>query len=284
MDAYVVAFRIPNLFRRLFGEGAMTASFVPVLAEDLHRDRRSAWKLVTAAAVTLAAILSAITLLAELICGLLWLAWGDEPGMRLVLGLTAAMLPYTVLICLAALATATLQTLGEFRLPAAIPSVLNICWLIGAWFIAPRVTASAEGQAFIMSGCVLVGGLLQFVVQLPRLRQLGFRFEFDFVASRTALVRIVKTMTPTTLGLAITQINTLADSLIARVRGHARRAHDDRLARRRAISLEARGGRRRLVWRTHLSVSAWTVGHRSGDRDFSAARPACRGGRARSAG
>ena len=216
MDAYVVAFRIPNLFRRLFGEGAMTASYLPVFTADLERDRRSAWRLASAAAVLLAATLVLLTLAAEGICGLLWLIYGDSPGMRLSLGLTATMLPYTVFICLAALAAATLQSLGEFRLPALVPSVLNICWLVGAWFIAPRITADRQGQAYIMAGCVLVGGVLQLLVQLPALRRLGFRFDFDYRESRRSLGRILRTMAPTTLGLAVTQINTLSDSLIAR--------------------------------------------------------------------
>ncbi len=215
MDAYVVAFRIPNLFRGLLGEGAMTASYVPVLAEGLERDPRGAWKLVSSAAVCLSLALLALTLLAEFVCAMLWRLWGDEPSMRLLLGLTAAMLPYAVLICLAALATATLQTLGEFRLPATVPSILNLCWILGAWFIAPRITADRQQQAFVMAGCVLVGGVLQLLVQLPRLRRLGFRFQVDFAASRAALGRIARAMAPMTLGLAVTQINTLSDSLIA---------------------------------------------------------------------
>lgn len=216
MDAYVVAFRIPNLFRRLFGEGAMTASFLPELAASLERDRREAWRLVSAAAVLLAAALVAIVLAAEGICGLVWLVAGDSPGMRLSLGLTAAMLPYTIFICLAALVAATLQSLGEFRLPALVPSVLNICWLVGAWFIAPRITADHQGQAYVMAGCVLVGGVLQLLVQLPALTRVGFRFRFDFATSRQSLGRIARAMAPTTLGLAVTQINTLSDSLLAR--------------------------------------------------------------------
>ncbi len=192
MDAYVVAFRIPNLFRRLFGEGAMTASYLPVFTEDLERDRRSASRLASAAAVFLAAALVLLTLAAEGICGLLWLIYGDSAGMRLSLGLTATMLPYTVFICLAALAAATLQSLGEFRLPALVPSVLNICWLVGAWFIAPRITADRQGQAYIMAGCVLVGGVLQLLVQLPALRRLGFRFDFDYRESRRSLGRILR--------------------------------------------------------------------------------------------
>jgi putative peptidoglycan lipid II flippase len=216
MDAYVVAFRIPNLFRRLFGEGAMTASYLPEFAAELERDRQAAWRLASAAGILLAVVLVLLTLAAEGVCGLLWLIYGDSPAMRLSLGLTATMLPYTVFICLAALAAATLQSLGEFRLPALVPSVLNICWLIGAWFIARRITTDRQGQAYVMAGCVLVGGVLQLLVQLPALKRLGFRFDFTFAESRRSLGRIVRAMAPTTLGLAVTQINTLSDSLIAR--------------------------------------------------------------------
>jgi putative peptidoglycan lipid II flippase len=216
MDAYVVAFRIPNLFRRLFGEGAMTASYLPEFAAELERDRRAAWRLASAAGVLLAVALVLLTLAAEGVCGLLWLIYGDSPAMNLSLGLTATMLPYTVFICLAALATATLQSLGEFRLPALVPSVLNICWLVGAWFIAPRITSDRQGQAYVMAGCVLVGGVLQLLVQFPALKRLGFRLEFNYAESRRSLGKIVRAMAPTTLGLAVTQINTLSDSLIAR--------------------------------------------------------------------
>ena len=137
----------------------MTASFLPEFAASLERDRREAWRLVSAAGVLLAAALVTLVLAAEGICGLIWLVAGDSPGMRLSLGLTAAMLPYTVFICPAALVAATLQSLGEFRLPALVPSVLNICWLVGAWFIAPRITTDPAGQAYVMAGCVLAARL-----------------------------------------------------------------------------------------------------------------------------
>ena len=215
MDAYVIAFRIPNLFRRLFGEGAMTASFLPQFTADSQRDRQSAWQLATAAGLLLAVALMLLTLLAEGICGLLWVVGGETAGLRLTLGLTAVMLPYTVFICLAALAAATLQALGEFRLPALVPSVLSIVWIVGAWCIAPRITADRRQQAYIMAGCVLLGGVLQLLVQLPSLRRRGFRFCFDPAASRGSLGRILRAMAPTALGLAVTQINTLSDSLIA---------------------------------------------------------------------
>jgi putative peptidoglycan lipid II flippase len=216
MDAYVVAFRIPKLFRRLFGEGAMTASYLPVLAEDLEQDRRRAWKLVSLATTALLVTLALLVVLAEGVCWGLRLAYGDLPGMRLVLGLTAVMLPYTIFICLAAMASATLQTLQEFRVPAMIPSVMNVCWLATAWFIAPRISSDTAAQAYVMAWCVLIGGVLQWVVQWPALRRLGFRFELDFAVSRHALARVARGMIPTTLGLAVLQVNTLMDSLLAR--------------------------------------------------------------------
>ncbi len=216
MDAYVIAFRIPNLFRRLFGEGAMTASFMPVLAANLERDRRAAWKLVSVAMTTLAAALALLVLVAEGVCGLMLVVCGEQPGMRLLLGLTAAMLPYTVFICLAAMVSATLQALGEFSLPAIAPAILNLSWLIGAWFIAPRISSDPQTQAYVMAGCVVVSGVVQWLVQVPALRRQGFRFDLDFAASRQAMGQVMRAMVPTTLGLAVLQINTLTDSVLAR--------------------------------------------------------------------
>ena len=111
--------------------------------------------------------------------------------MRLSLGLTAAMLPYTVFICLAALAAATLQSLGEFRFASG--SALGAQYLLArrGIVIAPgRITTDCrQGQVYIMAGCVLVGGVLQLLVQLPALQQLGFQFRFDFASSRQSLGR-----------------------------------------------------------------------------------------------
>ncbi len=215
MDAFVVAFRVPNLFRRLFGEGALAASYLPVLTEQLESDRSAAWKLVSVGLTWLAVMLIAIVLAAE---AALWGAkflLGGDAEFDLLIGLTATLLPYSILICLAAQVAATLHALGQFSLPAFVPVVLNVAWLVGAVLVAPAVSDAKPAQAYALSVCLLCGGVLQLAVQIPALRRRGFRFDYDWAASRAALKRITDAMLPMMAGLAITQINTLLDSLIA---------------------------------------------------------------------
>ena len=214
-DAFFIALRIPNLFRRLFAEGALAASYLPVVTRLLEEDRRRAWQLASVLLTCLALLLIGLLLLGEAVCGLLWLVLGDVHNLKLLLGLTATMLPYTVFICLAAQVAATLHALGHFSIPALAPTLLNICWLIGAWFVAPHFAPDQVAQAYVLAGCVLVAGVLQLAVQLPVLYRLGFRFDFHWAAGRDALAEVVRAMGPMVLGLAVTQINTLLDSLIA---------------------------------------------------------------------
>ncbi len=213
MDAFVVAFRVPNLFRRLFGEGALAASYLPVLAAELERDRAQAWRLASTAMVWLAAVLAGLVLAAELVCGLAWLVWGDLPGVGLAAGLSAVLLPYVLLVSLAAQVAATLHCLSEFALAAAVPAVLNLVWIAAAWVVAPWFAAK-ESQAYVLAFAVLGAGVLQLAVPWPALQKHGFRFAWDVPASRAALGRVARTMVPMAFGLAITQINTVVDSLI----------------------------------------------------------------------
>jgi putative peptidoglycan lipid II flippase len=215
MDAFVIAFRVPNLFRRLFGEGALTASYLPVLTARLEEDRAAAWRLASVTLTWLVIVLSGVVIVAEAVCGVLWMLYGDRPGMPLLLGLSAVMLPYMIFICAAAQVAATLHALSSFRVPAMVPIVLNVCWIAAALLIAPRFAGDKEAQAYVLAGCVLVAGVLQVAVQLPALRRHGFRYHYDMAATRDDMRRIVSSMGPMMLGLAVTQINTLADSLIA---------------------------------------------------------------------
>ncbi len=215
MDAFVVAIRVPNLFRRLFAEGALAASYLPVFTTVLENDRRRAWQLASVTMVWLAVFLTVVLLAAEAVCGLIWLAWGDMPGMDLLLGLTAAMLPYMVWICLAAQVAATLHALSHFATSALAPALLNICWLIAVLAIAPRFAPDQHAQAYVLAAAVLVAGVLQWGVQFCVLRAKGFRFDYNWAAGRDAIFRIILAMGPMVLGLAVTQVNTLLDSLIA---------------------------------------------------------------------
>ncbi len=215
MDAFVVALRVPNLFRRLFAEGALAASYLPVFTAMLENDRRRAWQLASVTMTWLAVFLTAVLLAAEAVCGLIWLAWGDIPGMGLLLGLTAAMLPYMVWICLAAQLAATLHALSHFAASALAPALLNICWLIAVLAVAPRFAPDQHAQAYVLAVAVLVAGVLQWGLQFYVLRAKGFRFDYNWAAGRDALFRIITAMGPMVLGLAVTQVNTLLDSLIA---------------------------------------------------------------------
>lgn len=215
MDAFVIAFRVPNFFRRLFGEGALAASYLPVLSQKLEEDRAAAWQVASVVLLWLSIILAAVVVAAEVCCLALWGLLGDRPGMSLLLGLTAVMMPYLFFICLAAQVSGTLHALAHFSTPAFSPTLLNICWLIAVWLIAPHVASSKELQVCILAWAVLAAGVLQLAAQLPVLWSFGFRFDYNWAASREAVWRIAASLGPMVLGLAVTQINTLCDSLLA---------------------------------------------------------------------
>jgi putative peptidoglycan lipid II flippase len=215
MDALVVAVRIPNLFRRLFGEGALTASFLPVFTAERERSEEAGWKLASIVLVWLTLVLTVIVLVAELLLAIGWLAWHDSPAVTRLIGLNAATLPYVVTICCASLLGATLQALGHFSIPALAPTLLNICWLIGALVIAPWFAPNKLTQAYVIVACIQVAGVLQAVIHWPALRAAGFRFNYDWLASREAALRIARAIAAVAFGLTITQINTMLDGFLA---------------------------------------------------------------------
>ena len=136
-DAFWFAFRLPNLFRQLFGEGAMTASYLPVLTIQLERDPHVARQLATVVVSLLAVFLAALVALGELLFGLVWFIWSDVPGLGLLMGLSAVMLPYLLFICIASQLTTMLYAARHFTVAALTPTMLNIVWLIAAWAVAP---------------------------------------------------------------------------------------------------------------------------------------------------
>jgi putative peptidoglycan lipid II flippase len=214
MDSFVVAFRIPNLFRRMFGEGALTASFLPVFAQTLERDRPQAWRVAATTMVWISLVLAGLIVAGEIVL-FAWAQISSGPRVALLAGLSAMLLPYVILACLLAVASATLQTLGKFAAPAFIPAVLNIFWMVGTVWVAPHMCDDPAVQARILAVCVLAGGAVQCILLWFALHRSGFRFEMNFAATRDELRQIRWGMIPTLIGLAVTQINTLLDSLLA---------------------------------------------------------------------
>jgi putative peptidoglycan lipid II flippase len=221
-DAFWLAFKVPNLARRLFGEGALTAAFLPAFTRELSGAAEgkgevpaSAWQLASAVFSLLAAILAGLVLAGEALLWLVSLAFADEPQTRLLLGLTAVMLPYAMLICLAAQATAVLHALGHFTWPALVPVVLNLCWISSIWLVDPWFEPDHVAQAYALAVCVVVAGVLQVAMQWPTLTRLGFRLGTGWRERGPAVRDIFSAMLPVVFGLSIEQINALVDGLIA---------------------------------------------------------------------
>ena len=223
-DAFSFAFLIPNLARRLFGEGALSAAFLPVFARQLEADGQpnptganptSAWQLASAVFSLLAAGLTGLVLAGELVIFGLSYVFAGHTETELMLGLTAVMLPYALLICLAAQVTAVLHAMGNFTWPALVPVVLNVCWIASIWLVDPWFEPDRVAQIYALAACIVAAGVLQLALQWPTLRKLGFRFDTHWQSVRPAVREIVRAMLPVTLGLSITQINTVLDRLIA---------------------------------------------------------------------
>ncbi len=211
MDAFIAAFRIPDLFRRFFGEGIATASFVPKLAQRLEEDRETAWRLT--AAVLLSAIGSGcvLVLLGEAIC----LGGIRLQPEELAWRLGVALAPYVGCVWLLAPLAAGLQTLGRFGPPALATCLLNLVWLIAAIWLAPWATSNRADQAWVLSCAIVGGGLLQVVSLMWMLRVAGYRWLRPTQASWSDVADILGTMGPAALGLAATQINIAMDGLTA---------------------------------------------------------------------
>lgn len=216
MSAFVVAFTIPNLFRRLFGEGAISAAFVPVYIETRDREGpEQAWILARRILTIVGVFLSIIVLLG--IFGITLYMMRPDIGERagMILPLLRIMLPYTVFICMGALCMALLNAHHRFAISAFAPSLLNVIWIATLVLICPWVGETPEEQIYAVAWAIFGAGLVQWGVQIPPLRRLGFRPGWQIETRDPKVRRVFKLMGPASLGMAITQINVLVDRLMA---------------------------------------------------------------------
>jgi putative peptidoglycan lipid II flippase len=215
-SAFIMAFMIPNLFRRLLGEGALTAAFIPVFKEKekLHGESEM-WTAANAviSALVLAAV--AVVVIAVLaITGLLRLEIPDAKTL-LMLELLRLMFPYLVLVCLAAIFIGILNARGYFFVPALGTTFLNLIMIASVIFLAPRMGERLEQQVFGLAIGVLIAGVVQMTFQLPQLNQEGFRYHWVSPWSNETVGRVAKQMGPAILGVAAYQINVLATQSLA---------------------------------------------------------------------
>ena len=214
MDAFVVAFTVPNLFRRLFGEGALSSAFVPVLVETRKKEGdSSAWALVNRVFVLLAAVLLLITLV--VILSVMFLPAPDAKTAA-VFDLLQVMMPYMIFICLAAVSMGILNSFHHFAVSAFAPAILNILWIGTVLFVVPTLGNSPEEKIRAVAWAVLLAGILQWAVQWPMLFKLGWRPAFPTLGNNDPRVgKILRLMGPAALGMAVLQLNVLIDRTLA---------------------------------------------------------------------
>jgi putative peptidoglycan lipid II flippase len=216
-DAFFVAFRIPNLARRLFAEGAFSSAFVPVLAQAKStQSRDEVARLVQNTSGTLALVLAAATVAGIVAAPVLVYAFAlgfvDEPDkFDLTVALLRVCFPYLAFIALTALCGAVLNVHGRFAVPAFTPVLLNIVLIAAALGIAPYFSQPVMALAV----GVVIGGAAQLFFQLPSMRALGLlrwpRWGWDDPGVR----RIARLMLPALLGSSVSQINVLFGTLVA---------------------------------------------------------------------
>ncbi|MDR2705810.1 MAG: murein biosynthesis integral membrane protein MurJ [Planctomycetaceae bacterium] len=215
MDSFVLAFRLPDIARRLFGDGTLSISFIPVFSKVWQQDQKKAWTLLSVMLLWVFFFLTGFVLIGEILCGVGFTIFHPDSKVYLTSHLLALLLPYLILICMAAITSATLQTLGHFSLPAAIPSILNMIWLLGILLIAPRLTNDPASQCYLLTVCILIAGIIQFFIHIPFLKSYGYSPNFDFSRVSVEIVQIFHGFFPQLFGLMSIQLNILMASGIA---------------------------------------------------------------------
>ena len=225
-DAFNVAFRIPNLLRRLFAEGAFSQAFVPVLARSRASVGDAATRtLIDAVATALAGVLLLISVPGIIAAPLLvWaLASGLEPA-SLDAGvlMTRWMFPYIACMSLVALSAGVLNTWRHFAVPAATPVLLNLAMIVAAWLGAPWFGRMGIEPIYAMAAGVMAGGVLQLAVQVPALARLGLlpRIGLSLARMRAAwrdagVRQVLGLMLPALLGVGVAQLSLLINTQIA---------------------------------------------------------------------
>jgi len=215
-SAFQFAFRIPNLLRRLFGEGAMASAFIPLFAEEIHKkDLDSGYKAANIVLTLLTAILSTIAVVIGAVALFLALFVFDDLKWQLAMLLTVVMVPYCIFICLTAVCGAMLNTLGHFSRPALAPVLLNISIIAAVWLGAFFLGKTHDKLIYSAAIGVLIGGVAQLAFQIPELRRKGFRFKLAWDLTHPFVKNIYIIMAPAVLGAGITQINVMVDGLLA---------------------------------------------------------------------
>ncbi len=214
-DAFTVAFKIPNLFRRLFGEGAFSAAFIPIFTEHIEkRGRAEALAFANIIATALVIIVGSIVLVGEGAFFTIPKIFQMQEKWQLVFKLLIIMFPYVFFVCLVAFMAAVLNTFHHFLMPALAPIAMNVCWILGA-VLAPYTGKTLEKMIYAVAISTFLSGLVQVVIHLPTLRKQEIVYRFIPQFSHPDFKAVMSRMAPVVFGLGIVQLNVLIDSITA---------------------------------------------------------------------
>ena len=216
-DAVYVAFRIPNLLRRLTAEGALTAGFVPVFTDYLtNQGKDEALRIARVISTFATVTLGGLTILGIIFAGPLTHLFApgfvtDQGKFALTVFLTRLMFPYIFFVSLVALAMGVLNSMRHFIAPALSPALLNLSIILCAFFLSPLFKEPVTSLGY----GVLLGGVAQLLLQLPYLSRCGISYAPDFHFRDPALKRLLLLMAPAVFGAAVYQINVLVSTVLA---------------------------------------------------------------------
>ncbi len=232
-DAFVVAFKVPNILRDLFAEGALSAAFVKVFTDyQIKKTEIEAWRLAALVFNVLAVVMSATTVIGILLAPYIIpvLAWEFSPEKAaLAVTLAQIMFPFILLVALAALAMGVLNTKGRFGIPASASTAFNVCsivfglgfayWLSGGGWEIPEDSAiiSSDAAQWAITGMAigtLIGGAAQFLIQVPSLIKVGFRFSPLLSFTDPGVKRVMRLMGPAIIGTSAVQVKVLVDIFV----------------------------------------------------------------------
>ena len=217
MDAFVAAFRIPNLLRDLFAEGALSAAYVPIFTEKLKKEGQERAFEVTSAIFSILILVLGVIVILGIILAPYYVKYyvsgfsNDPAKMRLTIIMTQIMFPFLLLVAVAAACMGTLNSLGRFGIPAVAPAAFNIITIIMALLFSQYF----DPPILVLGVGVVVGGLGQFGIQIPQLVRAGYKFHFRLAFRDEAVSRILKLLLPAALGVAAWQVNVVVGTIIA---------------------------------------------------------------------
>jgi len=215
-DAFFVAFRVPNMLRRIFAEGAMTVSFIPVFKDaEINGGKDEAGDIFNIVFTLLSMVISVVVvagiIFAPIIMKIIAPGFSDPDQYKLAVYLSRIIFPYIFLISLVALAMGVLNSVGRFAAPAAAPILLNISIILTAVFIGPLM----EEPVVSLAIGVVLGGILQVILQAPFLIKEGYTPRINFNFCHPAMKKIFSLMVPSFFGIAVYQINIFISTIIA---------------------------------------------------------------------